>query len=66
MQKKCAIIYHLIENEQAIRLCCNATNGKGCYIRYHNTYLDDKLTWFGNHTDNKTIIKDEDTGNKRG
>ncbi len=78
IRSKGAIIYHPIENERAIWLCANATNGKGCYIGYNNIYLGNKLTWrngalidtnkspwFGNpwlYNDCAAIIKDENTG----
>eukprot|EP01083_Nonionella_stella_P250672 865763_1 len=31
-----AIIYHPLENDRAIWLCSNTTNGKGCFIGYNN------------------------------
>ena len=41
-----AIIYHPIENERAIWLCSNATNGKGCFIGYNNIISYNNITGF--------------------
>ena len=38
IRSKGAIIYHPIENERAIWLCSNATNGKGCFIGFSNGF----------------------------
>lgn len=46
-----AIIYHPIENERAIWLCSNSTNGKGCFIGYNNlkTDLKNNTIWAWNN-----------------
>ncbi len=39
-----AVIYHPIENERALWLCSNSTNGRGCFIGFNNlptAYYDD-------------------------
>ena len=31
-----AVIYHPVENERALWLCANSTNGRGCFIGFNN------------------------------
>ena len=64
-----AIIYHPIENERAIWLCSNATNGKGCFIGYkqlewsNGALIDVSASpWFGSPWLNES----HDTKNENG